>query len=298
MNILVIKHGALGDIVLAVPSFMAIRQAHPAARITLLTTAAFAAWLAATPWFDRVLADARPAAWNLPGLWRLRRQLRGFDLVYDLQTSSRSARYFALAGRPRWSGIAAGCALPHANPGRDAMHTRERLAEQLALAGLSALPPPDLAPLQADTARFQLPDRFALLIPGASPHRPEKRWPAQNFAALAAALPMPSVIVGGAGEADLAAAIAATAPGSRNLAGHTSLADLAGIAARASLAIGNDTGPMHLAAAAGVPCAVLFSAASDPALTAPRRPAGGWPIILRAAHLSDLPVAEVLAALP
>ncbi len=298
MNILVIKHGALGDIVLAVPAFMAIRQAHPAARITLLTTGPFAAWLAATPWFDHVEADARPAAWNLPALWHLRRQLSGFDLVFDLQTSARSSRYFTLAGRPRWSGIAAGCALPHANPARDGMHTRERLAEQLAAAGLSTLPLPDLQPLQADTARFKLPERFALLVPGAAPHRPEKRWPAQNFANLAAALPLPTVIIGGAGEAALAAAITAAAPGSRNLAGQTSLAELAGIAGRASLAIGNDTGPMHLATAAGVPSVVLFSGASDPALTAPRRPDGGWPVILRAPHLSDLPVAEVLAALP
>ena len=58
--------------------------------------------------------------------------------------------------------------------------------------------------------------------------------------------------------------------------------------------MGNDTGPMHLAAAVGCPCVVLFSADSDPALTAPR----GRVRVLRAPHLADLPVARVAAALP
>ena len=131
-------------------------------------------------------------------------------------------------------------------------------------------------------------------MPGAAPHRPEKRWPEQHFAELAEALTMPSVIVGGAGERELAKTI----PG-LDLTGQTSLFELAAIAARASLAIGNDTGPMHLAAALNIPSIVLFSGASDPALTAPRYPDGGWPIHPpRAAALQDLPVAQVLASLP
>jgi hypothetical protein len=48
----------------------------------------------------------------------------------------------------------------------------------------------------------------------------------------------------------------------------------------------------------GTKSVVLFSAASDPTLTAPRYPDGTWPVILRVASLQDLPVAEVLAALP
>ena len=83
-----------------------------------------------------------------------------------------------------------------------------------------------------------------------------------------------------------------------NLIGQTSLLELAAITARASLAIGNDTGPMHLAAALNVPSVVLFSEASDPALTAPRYPEGGQPIILRSPSLADLPVALVLSSLP
>jgi ADP-heptose:LPS heptosyltransferase len=290
-NILIIKHGALGDIVLAFAAFAAIRNAHLDAEITLLTTKPFAGFLAASPWFDYLVIDTRPSPWNLPGLLTLRRTLRGFDMVYDLQTSARSSRYFALAGRPPWSGIAAGCSFPHENPGRKAMHTRERLAEQLAAAGIADMRAPDLSWLHGDTGGFDLPEKFALLVPQAAAHRPEKRWPAQNFAALAAALPMRSVIVGGAGEPP------SGIPGI-DLTGRTSLLQLAAVCARASLAVGNDTGPMHLAAALNIPSVVLFSAASDPALTAPRRPDGGWPTILRAPDLKTLPVAEVIAALP
>ncbi len=294
MNVLVIKHGAFGDIILSLPAMAAIRAAHPGARITVLTTAAYAKLLAASRWFNHIECDRRPSPWNVIGLLQLRRQLRGYDMVYDLQTSARSSKYYNLAGRPPWSGIAKGCALPHADPNRDHIHTRERLEGQLHDAGIFALPAPDLSWLtKADISRFNLPDKFALLVPGAAPHRPEKRWPEQHFAELAQSLPMPSVVIGGAGERQLAKAI----PG-LDLTGQTSLFEVAAIAARSSLAIGNDTGPMHLAAALNIPSIVLFSGASDPALTAPRYPDGGWPIILRAPSLRDLPVAQVLASLP
>ncbi len=290
MKILVIKHGAFGDIVLSLPAMAAIRAAHPQAQITLLTTPPYAKLLAASPYFDQIETDSRPAIWNLPGLLRLREQLRGFDMVYDLQTSARSSNYFALAGKPSWSGIAKGCSYPHADANRNHIHTRERLAGQLAAAGISTIQP-DLSWLTgANISRFNLPEKFALLVPGASVHRPEKRWPEQNFAALARSLKLPSIIIGGAGEAQ-------SVPG-LNLTGQTSFLELAAITARASLAIGNDTGPMHLAAALGIPAVVLFSAASNPALTAPRYPGGGFPTILSAPALSDLPVAQVLASLP
>jgi len=295
--VLVIKHGALGDVVLAFAAFAAIRAAHAGDEVVVLTTAPFAALLAASPWFDRVIEDKRPAAWDVPGVLALRRGLRGFDMVYDLQTSARSSRYFGLAGKPRWSGIANGCALPHANPKRDAMHTRERLAEQLGIAGLS-LAAPDLSWLGVDVSKFRLPGQYAVLVPGASPHRPEKRWPDQKFGGLAAQLPMPAVVVGGKGEAGLAGVIRSFAGRSIDLTGRTDLLELAAVIGGAALAVGNDTGPMHLAAALWVPSLVLFSGASDPAITAPRYPDGGWPGILQAPHLSGVSVAQVVAALP
>jgi ADP-heptose:LPS heptosyltransferase len=298
-RVLVIRHGALGDIVLSFGPFAAIRARHAADRVTLLTTAPFAPLARRSPWFDEVLVDARPTFWDLAGLRRLRRQLAGFDMVYDLQTSRRSSTYHCLAGRPPWSGIARGASLPHANPRRDAMHTRERQRDQLARAGITVFPPPDLGWLAAAPAPG-VPARFALLVPGAAPHRPEKRWPAERFAGLAHWLrrrDLVPVVVGTAAERDLAATILRDTPG-LDLTGRTDLPALAAVAARAALAVGNDTGPMHVAAVMGAPSLVLFSGASDPALTAPRTVDGGWVGVLRARRLADLTLDQVAAALP
>lgn len=296
-RILVIRLSALGDVVLSFGPFAAIRAHHAADHITLLTTAPFAKLLAGSPWFDAIAVDARPRWWDLPGLLRLRRQLRGFDLVYDLQTSGRSSRYFHLAGRPAWSGIAPGCALPHANPDRDRMHTLDRQREQLEMAGITAFPAPDRTWLAADLSRFALPERFALLVPGAAPHRPEKRWPAESYGVLAGELVrrgLTPVIIGTAAETPLAAIIRAAEPAAIDLTGRTRIADIAALSARATLAVGNDTGPMHMAAAMGAPCLVLFGGASDPALTAPR----GDVRILRAPDLRTLAPDRVASSLP
>ncbi len=293
-RILVIKLGALGDFVLAFAPFAAIRAHHPAARITLLTTAPFAALAQASPWFDTVLTDHRPRWWDLPGLLRLRRALQGFDLTYDLQTSARSSRYHRLAGRPPWSGIARGASHPHANPARNRMHTLDRQQDQLRMAGITHFPPPDLSWLLQSGPVLDTP--YALLVPGAAPHRPAKRWPAARFGALAQLLVaggLRPVIAGAAADRPAAAAIQRACPAALDLTGRTTLPDLAGLAARAALAVGNDTGPMHLAAAAGCRCIVLFSGASDPSLTAPR----GQVTVLRQPDLADLPVDRVAAAL-
>lgn len=300
--ILVIKHGALGDLVQAFGPFAAIRAHHPAARIDLLTTPPFAALMRRAPWFDHVLTDDRPPWWHLPAQAALARSLAaaGYGRVYDLQTSARSSRLLAwlrlFGARPEWSGIARGASHPHANPDRDAMHTQDRQREQLAMAGITAFPPPDLDWLEGDAARFDLPGRFALLIPGAAPHRPAKRWPAEHHGALAAHLAaagLTPVVLGTPAEAPLAATIRERCPAARDLIGQTAIADIAALARRAVLAVGNDTGPMHLIAAIGTPSLVLFSADSDPALCAPR---GREVRILRVPDLRELPPAQVITA--
>ena len=317
-RILVIKLGALGDFVLAFGPFAAIRAHHPGAEITLLTTPPFAELAHASPWFDAVQTDSRPPPWNLAALLRLRRSLLGFDRVYDLQTSNRSGWYFRLAGRPDWSGIAPGCTHPHANPARDRMHTLERQRDQLEMAGLHAFPAPDLAwlhkkpspsgrELGAGATPVSEPgdlrpegereDARVVLIPGAAPHRPRKRWPAQRFGELAQILAergQTPVVVGTAADRPFAAVIRAACPTAIDLTGQTSLLQLAQVIAKAGLAVGNDTGPTHLAAALGLPTVALFSDDSDPALTRPR----GDVTVLEAADLADLPLARVAAALP
>ncbi len=296
-HILVIKHGALGDIVLATGPFRAIRDAHAGDSITLLTASSFAAFLTPSPYFDDIWIDDRPEFWRVVAWWRLFRRLRAarFDRVYDLQTSDRSAliyRVLACGTRLQWSGIARGCSHPHANPRRDFLHTIERQAEQLAAAGIASTPPPNLDWVPSDVSRFALPPRYALVAPGGAAHRPEKRWPAERFVAIADELRargIAPVLIGSSGERDLLAGIARTA-GAIDLGGRTELADIVGLAQGATLAIGNDTGPMHAAAVVGCPVIVLFSAASDPAITAPRGPRVE---VLRGPRLAELTVEEV-----
>ncbi len=291
--ILVIRLGALGDFVQSFGPFAAIRAHHPAARITLLTTKPFADLARRSPWFDEVWADGRPS-WKDPrSVFALARRLRGrgFSRVYDLQTSGRSSRYrWLVGGRAEWSGIAPGASHPHANPARDLMHTVDRQREQLELAGIRDFPAPALDWLAGDLSRFGLPPRFGLVVPGASPLRPLKRWPVERFAALAAGAGLPLAVIGGPAEAPLAAAM----PGTIDLTGRTSFAEIAALGRGAEWAVGNDTGPTHLLAVAGCPTLALFGEDSDPALCGPRGPAAS---VLRHIPLAGLPVEDVRAAL-
>ncbi len=294
-RVLVIRLGALGDFCNSFPAFAAIRAHHTGDRITVLTTAPFVALALESPWFDQVRVDARPSWLNVAGLWRLRGQLRGFDLVYDLQTSRRSSKYFLLAGRPRWSGIAAGCAFPDLNPRRGALPTVARQRSQLEQAGVAAALP-DFSWLAGRGPKVAPP--YALLVPGTSAaHGGAKQWPLARFAALAgvlAARGVTPVVAGAPADAAAAAGILAACPGAIDLTGQTDLPGLAGLAQRAVLAVGGDTGPIHLAGMMGCRTIALFSRFSDPVNATPEGPC----TVLRAESLADLNLAAVADALP
>jgi ADP-heptose:LPS heptosyltransferase len=310
-KILVIKLSALGDFVLALAAMKKIRQAHKRAHITLLTTPPFESLAKACPYFNAVETDGRPEGL---GEWlALRKRIKAakYDRVYDLQTSAQSARIFHMLSPfpPEWSGIAAGCSLPHKNPARNRMHTLERHADQLKYAGIwpdaptepGTAPGPDLSwvlPKPSQTRPVPggvRPKPYALFVPGGSAHRLDKRWPAERYGQLGKILVERGydiVIIGGPQESALARQIQREVGQVRDLTGRTDFAKVAMLGAKAALVVGNDTGPLHLAAATGAPTVVLFSSASDPELAAPR----GHVTVLRSGALSDLSVAEVLQA--
>lgn len=301
-HILIIKHGALGDVILAQGPFQAIAAHHINAKISLLTTAGFEGFLSKSGLFHEVVVDSRPKFWNLPAIWKLRRLLRAgkFDRVYDLQTSTRSSSYFKLFAKnavPEWSGIASGASHRHQTPHRNQLHTLERQREQLMQAGICKFPPADFSWAQSDIGRFALKDRFAVLVPGGSAHRPEKRWPAASYAALATRLHaqgIQPVLIGGAAEQEVLNQITSACPDAVSLMGQTDLFDIATLGRKAVLAVGNDTGPMHLLAAAGCPALTLFSSASTPQRSRPRGPVTK---VLQRDNLPDLPLDEVLQSL-
>jgi ADP-heptose:LPS heptosyltransferase len=277
---------------------MAIRAHHLADNVTLLTTPPYVDFARQSRLFDQVWADTRAAILEVGAWWSLLRRLRDEPIarVYDLQTSSRSSFYFRLLPRPKpeWSGIARGASHRHATPERVRLHTVDRQAEQLRIAGITHVPHPDLAWVKAEISHLTLPRPFALLAPGGSAHRPAKRWPAAHYADLTRLLQakgISAVAIGG--REDAAATRAIAEAGGLDLAGSTTLPEVVELARRAEVAIGNDTGPMHLAATSGCRSVVLFSKASDPALCAPRGPVVR---ILRKPNLAELSVAEVAEA--
>jgi ADP-heptose:LPS heptosyltransferase len=297
-NILIVKLGAFGNIVLSMAAFAAIRRHHANARISVLTGAAYADWLRTFPYFDEILIDPRPSVIGGSSKRRLKDMLiaGAFSRVYDLQTSGRSSRYFALfpaKHRPDWSGIAFGCSLPDRDPNRNHIHDTIRIEGQLRQAGITAFHPPDLSWLRGDIERFNLPRGIALLVPGSSPKRLLKRWPIESYAALASNLRaegITPVVLGSAQESSLAQQI----PEAIDLTGKTNFGDLADLARVARFAVGNDTGPMHLLASAGCPSLTLFSRDSNPVLCAP---VGPWTRVLQRPDLADLPSTAVVDAL-
>ncbi len=303
--ILVIKLGALGDIILATAAFAAIRARHPNAHIVCLTSKAYAQLLAQSPYFNEIWVDTKPKPHHLRFiLGPMRQMLRSqpWKWVYDLQNSTRSLTYPWLLGRPwpnisntsRWSSHGYTDRLRHER------HALENLRLQLEIAGIRNVGMPDLSWLTADISDIMShvrTARYALLVPGGAPHRPAKRWPAEQYAALAQELVgrgITPLLIGTEAERDTLDSIAARVPQAVNLCGLTSINQLAELARGAAMAVGNDTGPMHVIAACNCPSTVLFSHNSNPVRSAP---VGASVTTLRERDLRDLSVDRVLVSL-
>ena len=277
-QILVIRYGGFGDMILSAAAFRTIRAYHRADHIAVLTTPRFRDLLAASGYFDEILIDERLKPWRVPGWLRLARRLRRrhFDRVYDLQRNQRTSILYRIIGagrRVEWSGVIRGCSHFVPDDPNDRRHIVDRLAEQLAVAGIAEMLMPDFTWLAGDIARFALPPDYVLIVPGGAPRRPEKRAPAECFAGLGRHLMsggMTPVLVGTAAERAQIDKILGLCPGAIDLSDRTSFGDIADLARGAQGAVGNDTGAMQLAAAVGCPSLVLFSAASDPRRIAPR----------------------------
>lgn len=300
-RILVIRYGGFGDIVLSMAAFRTIRAHHLGDRVAVLTTRSFADLLRKSGYFDDVAIDDRLKPWQIAGWARLVRLLRrqGFDRVYDLQRNERTAVLYRVITGGRmveWSGVIRGCSHYVRDEPSDRRHITERLAEQLAVAGIREMLPPDLDWLSGDIGHFALPPAYALMVPGGAPHRPGKRAPAECFAALGRHLVgqgIAPVLLGTQSERDQLDAVSRASPRAIDLSNQTSFGDIADLARGAIAAIGNDTGAMHLAAAVGCPSLVLFSDASDPMRV---RPQGRLVHVLATDALHTLSIGELVAA--
>ena len=143
----------------------------------------------------------------------------------------------------------------------------------------------------------KLAQPYAVLVPGCSLAKPEKRWPAENFAALARRFidnKISVFLTGTLADNDVVDMVQSLAPGAINLCGQTSIADLARLTASAEFVVGNDTGPVFLAAATGAPSIMVMGPDTNPKMSAPNGLRCDW---VRATPISSVSDDDVWRAL-
>lgn len=301
-KILVIKLSALGDFIQALGPMKAIRNHHPKAHITLLTTKTFKNFGEQCGYFNEVWIDKRPKIFDLKGWYALRTRLNSGDFkrVYDLQNNDRTAFYlklFSASKRPEWVGAAPGASHRNASAQRTAGHAYDGHVQTLKRAGIETIKIDDLSWIKADLGKFALTTPYLLLVPGSAPQHPQKRWPTAHYADLAKELCKQGyqpVLLGTEAEKDVTKKIKELCSEVCDLTGQTSLFEIAALAHKAAAAIGNDTGPMHMIGPTGIPCIVLFSSHSNPLRHTPK---GKNVATIQKESLSDLPPEDVLKKL-
>jgi heptosyltransferase-1 len=280
---LIVRLGALGDVVHAIPVAAALRRAFPSARIDWLVSAKHREILDLVPVIDRrlVISDRRDASGGTSLLAAIRELRRSqYDVAIDLQGLIKSALLARSSGVPRVIGFSSRYAREPAaslfyteahDPGRgglyDPRETRHVVDINLGVLtrlGITApareFPIEDVDSDAARSARQLTGGRYALLNPGAA--WPNKRWPPARLAAIATELRarhgLMSVVLWGPGEEALAAEVVAGANGAAVLSARTTIADLVALARRAALMVSGDTGPTHIAAALGTPIVGIY----------------------------------------
>jgi ADP-heptose:LPS heptosyltransferase len=299
-RILVIRLGAVGDVVRTLPAVSALRRAYPGSRLAWLVERSSASVLEGQPWLDEVivfpreelrealrgarLARAAKLAWE----FRRRLRKRRFDLVVDFHSILKSGVLSTLTGASRRVAYARpfgrelGWWFAHErarlHPRRMSRFARnDALVRYLGVTHSPAARPLAFAEPSLEDASFGPagePGPVAI-HPGTSDSTPHKRWTAEGYAAVARGLReregLRSVVTVGPAQADreLAEAIVEAADGAASLAPETpGLVDLAALFSRCSLYVGSDTGPMHIASLAGTPVVQLLGP-TDPVENAP-----------------------------
>jgi ADP-heptose:LPS heptosyltransferase len=282
-RIAVLRGGGLGDLLFAMPAVDALAAAYPEAEITLLGTPLHAALLDGFPGpVDRVEVlpfahGVRPGPEDPPaqaGFFE-RMRSRRFDLAVQLHGGGRFSNPFLLGLDARHT---IGTRTPDAQRLERTIpyvYYQNEVLRALEVVGLAGARPVSLQHRLETTAEEQerirpllQADRAALVVvhPGASD--PRRRWPAPSFAEVAAKAAQDGsqvLVIGDAGEVDLAESVAGLAAAMadegariRSVAGQLDLRELAALLRAADVVVANDSGPRHLAQAAGTPTVGIY----------------------------------------
>lgn len=265
-KLLIIKLGALGDVVMATSVIRQIQDHHAGEDLFVLTSPAFAGIFKDWPEL-KLMTFPRQGLWSsIQTLAWLRKQ--GFDRVYDLQSSDRTRIYCALSGIPVRIGNHPVFPYTLHPPDRydGSCHIFQRLNQILLCAGISPAQETVFLPLNhADRQQVvhwldqhQLSDKtFAIMHAGASHRHPEKCWPYyQQLALVLEQNQIKTVWIGSADDQDLNRSLAAIT--GIDASGLFSINQLGELARHAHFAVTNDSGPMHALSGSGVPVYAFF----------------------------------------
>ena len=190
-NILIIKHGSLGDIAQACGAIQDIYENHKKDQIHLLTTKPYFELFKKNPFIHNVILDKRLSKFNLFYLYQLSRILKNlnFEKIYDLQNSSRTTFYknilFPKATFDRWSSSETTVPPNIAKVEFDRNPVLDRFDHQLKTSGLTTLNTmkPDFSwactNIDGIKKNYDL-EKYIVLFPFCSAHLQIKKWPYYN----------------------------------------------------------------------------------------------------------------------
>ena len=272
-NILIIKHGSLGDIVQISGVLRDIRESHNDKKIFILTTMPYVELLSKCPYLDGVLIDKRLSRLNMFYLIKLKKMLDKFNFshVYDLQNSSRTSFYRKyLLNISNWSSTETVLQKGQRKKDFDNESVLERFKIQLEKSKIktkySLRPDFSWAVVNVDKlVNKYFGKKFVLLFPFCSPDLSHKKWPYFNNLIKiikskhdnleTAIAPGPLEL----NEAKNIDSIKIT-NGDQSL----NIMELAGLIKKASYVVSNDTGPAHMAAHLGKKGIVIFGHHTTP----------------------------------
>ena len=272
-NILIIKHGSLGDIAQISGVIRDIKESHHGEKIFILTTSPYAGLLGKCPFIDGVLIDRRLPRWNFLYLLKLKKMLQKFNFshVYDLQNSSRTSFYRKyLLNISKWSSTESTLQENNAKNDFDQFPVLERFKSQLDNSGViskyTLKPDFSWSCINVDQiVNNFFSDKFILIFPFCSPKLSHKQWPyynelikiikSQHFNFKIAIAPATN---------EMEEAKKIDAVKILNNKRSLNIMELSGLIKKSSFVIANDTGPAHMTAHLGMTGIVLFGYHTTP----------------------------------